>query len=111
MEPIIRISALTKSFGSKEVLRGVDLEIAAGQILGYIGPNGAGKTTTVKILCGMLDGFGGRASVCGFDVAVQPLEVKRRIGYVPESASSCSSCVTSSTSACPPSRKACGKRC
>ncbi|HUU96171.1 MAG TPA: ABC transporter ATP-binding protein [Phycisphaerae bacterium] len=86
MEPIIRISALTKSFGSKEVLRGVDLEIAAGQILGYIGPNGAGKTTTVKILCGMLDGFGGRASVCGFDVAVQPLEVKRRIGYVPESA-------------------------
>jgi len=85
-EPIIRVCGLTKSFGEKEVLRGVDLEASPGQILGYIGPNGAGKTTTVKILCGMLDGFGGQASVCGFDVATQPLEVKRRLGYVPEAA-------------------------
>jgi ABC-2 type transport system ATP-binding protein len=86
MIPIIRITGLTKNFGEKEVLRGVDLEIPPGQILGYIGPNGAGKTTTVKILCGMLDAFAGEATVCGFDVASQPLEVKRRIGYIPESA-------------------------
>ena len=84
--PIISIHALTKSFGSKTVLRGIDLEVLPGHVLGYIGPNGAGKTTTVKILTGMLSGYGGQARVCGFDVAAQPLEVKRRIGYVPESA-------------------------
>ena len=68
------------------MLRGVDLDIAPGQILGYIGPNGAGKTTTVKILIGMLDEFGGQVSVCGHDVTTDSLAVKRRIGYVPESA-------------------------
>jgi ABC-2 type transport system ATP-binding protein len=84
--PLISIRGLTKSFGDKSVLCGVDLDVAPGQVLGYIGPNGAGKTTTVKILTGMLDQFGGRATVCGFDVTREPLEVKRRIGYVPESA-------------------------
>jgi ABC-2 type transport system ATP-binding protein len=84
--PLITIRGLTKSFGPKPVLRGIDLDVAPGQVLGYIGPNGAGKTTTVKILAGMLDQFGGQATVCGFDVMREPLEVKRRIGYVPESA-------------------------
>ena len=83
-EPAIEIAGLTKSFGPKEVLRGIDLTVEWGEILGYIGPNGAGKTTTVKILMGMLDGFLGRVRVCGYDVAVQPLEVKARVGYVPE---------------------------
>lgn len=85
-QPAIKIENLTKSFGDKIVLRGIDLEVAPGQILGYIGPNGAGKTTTVKILIGMLHDFGGQASVCGHDVATDPLAVKRRIGYVPETA-------------------------
>ena len=85
-QPIIRLRGLTKSFADKPVLRGIDLDIAPGQILGYIGPNGAGKTTTVKILIGMLDTFGGLAEVCGHNVAADPLAVKRRIGYVPESA-------------------------
>ncbi len=85
-EPIISIRRLWKAYGNKEVLRGIDLEVEPGHVLGYIGPNGAGKTTTVKILIGMMAEFGGRVSVCGFDVARQPLEVKRRIGYVPESA-------------------------
>lgn len=85
-QPAIKIENLTKSFGDKIVLRGIDLEVAPGQILGYIGPNGAGKTTTVKILIGMLHDFGGQASVCGHDVAADPLAVKRRIGYVPEAA-------------------------
>ena len=84
--PLITIRGLSKSFGDKPVLRGITLDVMPGQVLGYIGPNGAGKTTTVKILTGMLDGFGGQATVCGFDVAREPLEVKRRIGYVPESA-------------------------
>ncbi len=84
--PLITVRGLTKSFGAKPVLRGIDLDVAPGQVLGYIGPNGAGKTTTVRILTGMLDQFGGQATICGFDVTRQPLEVKRRIGYVPESA-------------------------
>ncbi len=85
-EPAISLRGLTKSFGEIIVLRGIDLDVAPGKVLGYIGPNGAGKSTTVKILIGMLDGFGGQASVCGHDVATEPLAVKRRIGYVPESA-------------------------
>jgi ABC-2 type transport system ATP-binding protein len=58
--------------------------VTPGQILGYIGPNGAGKTTTVKILIGMLSDFEGTAEVCGFDVATHSIDVKKRIGYVPE---------------------------
>ncbi|MCP4246875.1 MAG: ABC transporter ATP-binding protein [bacterium] len=83
-EPVIVLQELGKCFGDKQVLKGIDLQVSAGRILGYIGPNGAGKTTTVKILIGMLDGFSGSARVCGYDVARDPLEVKRRIGYVPE---------------------------
>ena len=86
MKPIIQLDSLTKSFRGRTVLHGIDLEVAAGQVIGYIGPNGAGKTTTVKILAGMLGDFGGRAAVCGFDVEREPIEVKRRIGYIPESA-------------------------
>jgi ABC-2 type transport system ATP-binding protein len=86
MEPIITIRGLTKHYGSKAVLRGIDLDVMPGQVLGYIGPNGAGKTTTVKILIGMLGEFSGQVKVCGYEVAANPLEVKRRIGYVPESA-------------------------
>jgi len=86
MESMIKIQGLSKDFGSKTVLQGLDFEVARGQILGYIGPNGAGKTTTVKILIGMLSGFLGQVEVCGFNVALFPLEVKKRIGYVPETA-------------------------
>lgn len=85
-EPAIILRDLRKSYGDKEVLRGIDLEVGAGQVIGYLGPNGAGKTTTVKILIGMLGGYEGEARVCGHDVAAEPLEVKRRIGYVPEAA-------------------------
>jgi ABC-2 type transport system ATP-binding protein len=82
--PIVRIEGLRMRFGSHEVLRGIDLLVPAGRILGYLGPNGAGKSTTVKILIGMLSGFHGSVTVCGFDVVKDPLEVKRRVGYVPE---------------------------
>lgn len=82
--PIITVRNLTMSFGDKPVLGGIDLDVQPGHVLGYIGPNGAGKTTTVKIMIGMLSGFGGEVTVCGHDVRTHPLEVKRRIGYVPE---------------------------
>jgi ABC-2 type transport system ATP-binding protein len=77
---------LTRRYGDTVALRELDLRVERGEILGFLGPNGAGKSTTVKILAGMLKPSSGRAVVCGFDVAQQPLEVKRRIGYVPESA-------------------------
>lgn len=86
-EPIITIHDLKKSYDGKNyVLRGIDADIFPGQIIGYIGPNGAGKTTTVKILIGILPDFEGEVSVFGTNVAENPIEVKKRIGYVPETA-------------------------
>ncbi len=86
-EPIIAIRQLKKSYDRKNlVLKGIDLDIYPGQIIGYIGPNGAGKTTTVKILTGMLEGFDGEVKVLGHDMAEQSLEVKKRLGYIPENA-------------------------
>jgi len=84
--PIIRLRGVTKFYGPKQVLSGINLDVPAGQVLGYLGPNGAGKSTTVKIMIGMIDDFVGEASVCGYNVATHPLEVKRRVGYVPEAA-------------------------
>lgn len=80
----IRLLNLRMSYGEREALRGVSLEVPRGQVLGYIGPNGAGKTTTVRILTSTLEPTSGSAEVAGFDVVQNPLEVKRRIGYVPE---------------------------
>ncbi|MEQ8763512.1 MAG: ABC transporter ATP-binding protein [Planctomycetota bacterium] len=86
MEPVIQIEQLRMSYGVQEVLRGIDLVIGRGEILGYLGPNGAGKTTTVRILTGLIDEYTGSVSVCGLDVRSDPLGVKRRIGFVPEHA-------------------------
>ncbi len=80
----IRAERLSKSYGSKLALVDLDLEVAAGEILGFLGPNGAGKSTTVRILTGLIRPGSGRAWICGFDVIDQPLEVKKRLGYVPE---------------------------
>lgn len=85
-QQVIRLQQLTFSYGDKQVLTGIDLEAQAGQIVGYLGPNGAGKSTTIKILLGMLPGFGGEARVLGFDPAKAPLQIKQRVGYVPETA-------------------------
>lgn len=84
--PIIKIKNLHKSYGKNLVLKGLDLEVTAGQIIGYIGPNGAGKSTTIRILAGLDKSFDGAVEVLGYDVKQDPLEVKRRIGYIPEAA-------------------------
>jgi ABC-2 type transport system ATP-binding protein len=86
MNPAVIITqGLSKTFKTK-VLSNINLTIQAGEIIGYIGPNGAGKSTTIKILTGIIPDFDGEASVLGFDVRKDALEVKRRIGYIPENA-------------------------
>lgn len=81
---MIKIRNLTKEFGSQVAVRQLDLDIPAGQLVGLLGPNGAGKSTTIKMLTGMLLPTSGTAEVGGFDVVKDPLNVKRIIGYVPE---------------------------
>src|SRR5437763_16016366 len=82
---MISLQKLTKHFGAQVAVDSLSFEIPAGQIVGFLGPNGAGKSTTLKMLAGMLAPTSGAASVCGFDLQRQPLEVKRHIGFVPES--------------------------
>src|SRR5204863_8107439 len=77
---------LTRQYGDRIALHPLSVHVEAGEILGFLGPNGAGKSTTVKLLTGMIKPTSGSARVAGFDVVTHPLEVKRRIGYVPESA-------------------------
>ncbi|HWB28610.1 MAG TPA: ABC transporter ATP-binding protein [Chitinophagaceae bacterium] len=86
MEPIISIQNLRKSYGDKLVLKGINLNIYPGQVIGYIGPNGAGKSTTVKILCGLLGDFEGGVYVKGVNLADNAIAVKSYIGYIPEQA-------------------------
>lgn len=84
-EPIITIRNLSKSFGDKEVLRDINLDIYKGEIIGYIGPNGAGKSTTVKIMLGLIEEYAGNIKVFGEDIGGN-IDYKGRIGYVPETA-------------------------
>jgi ABC-2 type transport system ATP-binding protein len=83
--PVIVTQHLSKTFKEK-VLNDINLTIHAGEIIGYIGPNGAGKSTTIKILTGIIPDFDGEATILGFDVRKNALEVKRLIGYIPENA-------------------------
>lgn len=87
---IIQTVNLKKNYqkGSEqlEVLKGIDLNIHAGEIIGYLGSNGAGKSTTVKILCGLLQDFEGESRILGYDLKTHNLEIKQRIGYIPENA-------------------------
>lgn len=83
---IVEINNLVKYYGKKQVLHGIQLNILPGQIIGYIGPNGAGKSTTVKILCGLIDDFEGKVKVFGKDLRTNQLDIKKRIGYIPENA-------------------------
>lgn len=84
MEPIITIRSLSKTYGEKVALNNITLDIYPGQIIGYIGPNGAGKSTTVKILCGITQDYNGEVTVAGINLKENVLEVKKKIGYIPE---------------------------
>ena len=81
---MIEVKDLTKSFGERTAVDHVSFVVNKGEILGFLGPNGAGKTTTMRILTGFLPATSGTAKVAGFDVFNDSLEVRKRIGYLPE---------------------------
>ncbi|HEX6512615.1 MAG TPA: ABC transporter ATP-binding protein [Chloroflexota bacterium] len=81
---MIEVKNLSKSYADKVAVRDVTFSVSPGEILGFLGPNGAGKTTTMRILTGYMPATSGKASVAGFDVFSQSLDVRKRIGYLPE---------------------------
>lgn len=81
---MIQVTGLTKSYGGKPAIQDVTFNVEKGEILGFLGPNAAGKTTTMRILTGFLPATSGRATVAGHDVFSDSLEVRRHIGYMPE---------------------------
>ncbi|MDK2563867.1 ABC transporter ATP-binding protein [Romboutsia sedimentorum] len=81
---IIEIKDLKMTYGDKEVLKGINLDIYKGNIIGYIGSNGAGKSTTIKILLGLIKGYEGSVSILGKDIENEDNDYKNKIGYVPE---------------------------
>ena len=81
---MIEVEHLTKSYGNSTAVSDISFTINKGEIVGFLGPNGAGKTTTMRIITGYLPATSGAVRVAGFDVAEQSLEVRKRIGYLPE---------------------------
>jgi ABC-2 type transport system ATP-binding protein len=84
---VIKIDRMTKMYGMRTAVKNISFEVEKGEILGFLGPNGAGKTTTMRVITGYFPPTDGEAFVAGYSVLEQPLEVKRRIGYVPENPS------------------------
>ncbi|MEQ9188201.1 MAG: gliding motility-associated ABC transporter ATP-binding subunit GldA [Cryomorphaceae bacterium] len=80
----IKVNQVTKLYGVQRALDNVSFEIERGNIVGFLGPNGAGKSTMMKIITCYLPPSEGQVEVCGFDVSASPMEVKKRIGYLPE---------------------------
>ncbi|MPY89321.1 MAG: ATP-binding cassette domain-containing protein [Luteitalea sp.] len=81
---MIEVQHLTKRYGQTTAVDDVSFSVAKGEILGFLGPNGAGKTTTMRVLTGYMPATHGKATVAGYDVFEQPVEAKRRTGYLPE---------------------------
>ena len=81
---MIKVEGLTKRYARTVAVDNISFEVEKGQIVGFLGPNGAGKTTTMRVLTCFLPPTSGTATVAGFDVQEHPMEVKRRIGYLPE---------------------------
>jgi len=81
---MIRVEGLTKDYGARRAIDNLTFNAEKGEIVGFLGPNGAGKTTTMRILCGYMPPTSGKAVIAGFDVVDESLEVRRRVGYLPE---------------------------
>jgi ABC-2 type transport system ATP-binding protein len=84
MSAVVETQSLTKRYSDKLAVNALNLTVEEGEIFGFLGPNGAGKTTTILMLLGLTEPTSGRASVCGFNPTSEPLQVKRRVGYLPE---------------------------
>lgn len=82
--PLIQAQGLEKHYGTVHALRGVDLVVEPGEVVGFLGPNGAGKTTTMKILTGSIAPSSGQARIAGYDLLTDPLACRRHIGYLPQ---------------------------
>lgn len=82
---MIKVSGLTKDYGSRRAIHNLKFDAQQGEIVGFLGPNGAGKTTTMRILTGYMPPTDGEAIVAGYDVVEESLEVRKRVGYLPES--------------------------
>ncbi len=80
----IQVTELTKLYDTQKAVDAISFQVKKGEIAGFLGPNGAGKSTTMKMITGYLPPTSGTASVCGFDVADKPMEVRKRVGYLPE---------------------------
>ncbi len=85
METVIETHELTKQYGAQVAVDHLNLQVGQGEVFGFLGPNGAGKTTTLLMLLGLSEPSGGSARVCGFDPVREPLQIKRVVGYLPES--------------------------
>jgi ABC-2 type transport system ATP-binding protein len=86
MAEMIAVDGLTKRFGTITAVDDISFSVKRGEVLGFLGPNGAGKSTTMKMITGFLAPSAGTARVCGFDIQDQPIEAKKKIGYLPEGA-------------------------
>jgi ABC-2 type transport system ATP-binding protein len=82
---MISIDRLTKRFGTQVAVDALTLDVPGGQIVGFLGPNGAGKSTTLRMLTGMIEPTSGSARIAGYDLTTDPVEVKRHVGFVPDS--------------------------
>lgn len=81
---MIEVNNLCKNYGERKAIQDLNFKISTGDVVGLLGPNGAGKSTTMKIITGFMAPTSGEAKICGFDVFENPIEVKKRIGYLPE---------------------------
>ena len=81
---MIEVEQLSKSYGPREAIKGLSFQVEKGEVVGFLGPNGAGKSTTMNILSCIMPASSGTAKICGFDVFEQALEIRKLIGYLPE---------------------------
>jgi len=81
---MISVQRLTKRYGQTEAVKNISFSVNKGEVVGFLGPNGAGKSTTMRILCGYLPADAGEVRVAGFDVFVDSVKARSRIGYMPE---------------------------